>query len=134
MFKNWSNYAKGMAEYVKWNNVVQSDGVLPETTMLSSIVDESAELVDAIINLDPNEIVLEFFDIVNSVLKMVVLTITPSYIYVEPYIWYAVYPFVFPSGNKLAKRFESKGCIRNHVGKTSQNHRCRIYCVNCTKS
>jgi hypothetical protein len=119
-----SCYANGMATYCKNNNIKKCNGKFPTENTIDSIKIETVELIDAILNLDLYEIILEFFDVVHSIIKFFIINLVPERVYCNPIIWIYVFPFVFPVAIKLANRNKTNGCIRNHKNINNINHNC----------
>lgn len=119
-----SNYSQGMATYCKNNNVPNCKGKFSEENTTDSIRAETFELFDAVANLSPSDIVLEFFDVVHSIIKFFIINLLPQSVYCNWIIWVFVFPFVFPVAIKLAERNRSNGCIRNHKNANNISHNC----------
>ena len=115
------DYANGISTYCKYNNIKNS--IRRENTM-DSIIAEYNEFIDAIKNYELFGAFLEFFDVVHSIIKMLILNIVPENIYCNYVIWLFVFPFVFPVATKLAFRYRKYGCIRNHGNPDNVNHYC----------
>jgi hypothetical protein len=119
------NYIKGMSEYAKFNNVPQYDkNSWKQENFILSIRNEFFELIDAITKFDLFEIILEFFDLLHSIIKMMIITILPKYIYCSIFIWIPIFFLVLPVGIKLSNRYKNYQCIRNHKNKNNCFHNC----------
>ena len=114
-------YAKGIAKYAKDNN----NGSPGSEDAYQTILDEKKELMDAIKKCNPWEIFMEFFDVVQSVIKYLIVKYLPLPVYTNPFLWLGVFPFVMPAAIKLGHRYNKYGCIRNHA-RPNKNHICVV--------
>lgn len=127
-YKHGKNYTKGMCEYAKFNNVPQNlKSHFKQENFLLSIKNEFNELIDAIKNLNMYDIIMEFYDVLHSIIKMFIITILPKEIYCDELIWIPVFFIVSPVAIKLSQRYKSHGCIRNHNNKNNCSHNCNYY-------
>ena len=115
------SYAKGSAEYASANN----RGTKESEDCWQSVMDEHKEFVEAIEKLAWSEIFLEFFDVVHATIKYFIVNYLPQWFYFHWICWIIVYPFVLPVSVKLARRYNNKGCIRNHA-RPNINHKCIV--------
>lgn len=122
--------AIGLAEYAKYNNTepsFENHYTEPENTW-DSVEDEYQELLEAINEWKIWDSIMEFYDVLNALMKHYIITYLPVCIYTQPYIWFLTSLIVFPVGFKLGCRYISYGCIRNHKttrdGK-AKNHTCQ---------
>lgn len=120
-------YALGQAKYAKHNNTkpsYQNDYTEPEVTW-DSVRDETAEMKEAWKDGNISETIMEFFDVLNSLIKHFIVSNFNEAIYTNPIIWFCVAPLVFPVACKLALRYAEGDCIRNHRNKNKKiNHTC----------
>jgi adenylate kinase family enzyme len=112
-------YAKGMAEYAKFNNVSGNT-----ENCWSSVVNESYEFIEAVKELKPWEAFLEFYDVIHSLIKYFVITYVSPDVFSNPWFWVAIFPFVLPCSIKLGYRYRQNGCIRNHNNANNCKHKC----------
>lgn len=117
-------YSNGMATYCKRNNVKKCKGMFNKESELDTVRAEFLELCEAIYELSPIDIFLEFFDVLHSLIKLVIVNIFPEWVYCNNIIWIFVFPVVFPVSAKLAIRNYQNGCIRNHKNLNNINHNC----------
>lgn len=121
-------YSLGQAKYAKLNNTkpsYQNDYTEPEITW-DSVRDETLEMKEAWNNGQIMESIMEFFDVINSLIKHFLVTYLHESVYTNPIIWFCIAPIVFPVACKLALRHGESGCIRNHGNKNKKiNHTCQ---------
>jgi hypothetical protein len=119
-----------MSEYAKMNNISQNDNQntslrkWSQENFKESIYNEFFELIDAINNFDIVNIILEYNDLLHSIIKYFIISFLPQNVYCSDYIWLPVFFIVFPVGIKLSVRYKNYGCIRNHNNKNNCNHNC----------
>ena len=115
------SYAIGSAEYCRLNNKKNS---LKRENFWLSVVNESRELKEAILECSPTDIVLEASDVIHSISKYLILEFLPEWIYCNMIIWSFVFFFILPCSIKLGKRYRNFGCIRNHTNPNNRDHIC----------
>ena len=115
------SYAKGSAEYAKANN----NTLLESNEGWASVRDEYIEFVQAIKKVNIYDIFLEFFDVIHSVIKYLIIVYLPQRFYHNWICWAIVFPFVLLAGIKLGDRYNKFGCIRNHA-RPNLNHKCKF--------
>lgn len=113
------DYATGMSVYATNNN----KNIEESESCWKTIELEWDEFVHAIKYESWFDIVMEFYDVLHSYLKYVIVSTMPSSIYCSWYCWFIVFPLILPCGIKLANRYRKIGCIRNHKGE-KMNHKC----------
>ncbi len=135
MFQYIYAYAKGMAEYAKFNNV----GPDKEDCM-QSIASETKELSDAVALGNNVEIIYESSDVIHAIIKYFVIHTTPEFIFCSKYFWLLLYPMliglfwpltfivvgIIPNIYKLGSRYLEHECIRNHTNPNNRNHVCNF--------
>lgn len=114
-----SLYAKGMSEYVR-NNQLRVGG----ESSWDSIKDEAKELVEAIRDCSPTDIVLEGSDVAHSIIKYGIVEHLPLWFATSLVPWHVMFVLVPVAAVKLAKRYEQYGCIRNHKNPGNRDHVC----------
>ena len=118
-------YIKGMSEYAKMNNIhFNSENKWPQENFKETIYNEFFELVEAICNFDILNSIMEFNDVIHSIIKYLILTFLPEIVYCSEYIWIPVFFIILPVGIKLSNRYKKYGCIRNHNNRNNCNHNC----------
>jgi len=117
-------YALGSAEYCKFNN--KRDNPRREN-FWDSVITESKELKEALENLWLWDIILEFSDVVHSLIKYFIVEYLPEDFYCSFICWFPVFILILPCSIKLGLRFKKYGCIRNHKNKNNCDHICNYY-------
>lgn len=117
-------YSRGMVEYAIYNNISQQGLKWKQEDFKQSIINEIFELIEAIKQYQLFDIILELFDVFHSVIKYIIISIMPQYIYCNIILWSIVYFFVLPCSIKLGNRFKKYNCIRNHKNKNNRDHNC----------
>ena len=118
-------YAEGSAEYASLNNVFPH-----KENFLHSIKDESKELFYAILSFSLKETIMEFYDVLHSIMKYLVIKFLPERFFCSKLCWALVFPLVLPCSIKLAMRYKNYRCIRNHQNKNNCQHLCNYSLVN----
>lgn len=113
-------YAKGMAEYARFNNVPPN-----EENCWSSVANESRELWEAILCCNPMDILLEASDVIHALIKYIVINYLPRFLFCHIICWLPVFLVVLPCSIKLGNRYREHRCIRNHQNKGNRNHLCK---------
>ncbi len=113
------SYAQGAVVYACFNNA----GTLESENSWQSVCDEYNELIDAINNYSIFDSIMEFFDVVHTLIKYFIVTYLPKIFYFNILCWLMVFPFIIPVGVKLGKRYQKNYCIRNHQ-RTNKDHIC----------
>ena len=115
-------YAVGMAEYAKFNNV----GRDKEYTW-QSVINESYEFKQALSQGSVRDIILELSDVGHSLVKHVSISYLPAQMFCNKWYWLIIFviclPLIFCTG-KLATRYRHFGCIRNHRNPGNCGHKC----------
>jgi adenylate kinase family enzyme len=128
--------AIGLAEYAKYNNTKPSLNnyyTNPEKTW-DSVDDEYNELLESINSFKLFniytwfDIIMEFGDVCNALMKHYIILYLPAWFYTQPYIWVLTSLLVFPVSFKLGCRYITHSCIRNH--KTSREGKAKNHICN----
>lgn len=126
------DYSKGMAEYASYNNRIRdktgpttNDGncYVTENTW-DSVINESKELWEALCQASAKDIILESSDVIHSLIKHLIITYVPSKIFCHWLCWFPIFILILPCSIKVAYRYQTYGCIRNHQNKNNCNHVC----------
>ncbi len=112
-------YAKGLAEYARFNNVPPN-----EENCWSSVTNESRELWDAVLHCNPVDIILEASDVIHALIKYAIINYLPQFLFCHMICWLPVFLLVLPCTIKLGSRYREHGCIRNHQNKGNRSHLC----------
>lgn len=115
------SYANGSAQYAMENN----NGSTESEDPWKSVMDELAEFIESIKKCNIKDIFLEFFDVLHSIVKFIIVIFFPTTFYFSPLCWLIIFPFVMPAGIKLGHRYQKYGCIRNHA-RPNLNHCCHL--------
>ena len=115
------SYIKGAIEYAKNNDTMKAKS----ENSWNCLCDELVELRIAIYERKPADIFMEFFDVIHSILKYVLITYLPFEFRFYWLTWTIIFPFIIPAAIKLAVRYDNYGCIRNHC-RPNTNHICVI--------
>lgn len=113
-------YAWGMAEYSVMNRKTKPDQI---KYLKGTLMDEVQEFRDAVRQRKPIDSILEGFDVIHSIIKLIIAYISLRALE-RPEIWLLVFPLIFPVGIKHGYRFMKYNCIRNHTNKRNLDHNC----------
>jgi hypothetical protein len=74
-------------------------------------------------------IFMEFFDVVHGLFKLFVVKCLPYAAYTRTVFWLPFFIVFFPTSVKLAYRYETNNCIRNHRNPLNRRHICDHYSI-----
>ncbi len=116
-------YAWGMADYAQRNNIHSRQ--LEIHSLRSTLGDELDELYEAIQHMKPLDIVLEAFDSLHSLIKLLIAMLPGGITLLKcPAVWIFIFPIILPVGVKHAWRYIRFNCIRNHKNQRNLDHNC----------
>ena len=123
------SFAKGITNYIRLNNCESYNGVKNSKVedTWQTVINEWIELKEAMIKLNPWEVILEGGDVLLALIKYNIIKFLPQVIYCNIWCWLLVFPLALPTTIKLGYRYEIYGCIRNHQNSFNRNHRCSYY-------
>lgn len=126
----WICYSIGMAEYARLNitrmSLMEDDLEVARRErrmILSHLYDECGEFGEAVIGLHCVDTILEFFDILQLVIKYLISLFSIDLLKNE-FVWMLVFPFILPASLKLGWRYLFNNCIRNHENPHNRGHMC----------
>lgn len=119
IFVLWYYYSIGMQDYVKRNN----NGMPHSEKFWRPFRNEVIEAHQALMKCEIMEFILELYDVLQVILKFLIILVTPQCVHFNPLIWAMVYPFILPVSMKLGRRYKMNRCIRNHC-RQNTNHHC----------
>lgn len=131
-FKYGYYYAESMVSYIKYNHMPPSteNNFRESEDPAKSLRYELLEFHEAVTNCNFYDMLLEFGDVLHSIIQYIVIGYLPVKIYSSFLCWSVIFFVAFPAIMtmmtmiKMANRYKKFNCMRNHSNPTNCDHIC----------